>query len=44
MKRKAKNIERGGAGKCRIERDEAESPGMVLGADRSSRMKLDHAI
>ena len=38
---KVKNIEHSGAGKCRIERDEAESLGMVLGADRSSRMKLD---
>jgi len=41
VKRKVKNIERGGAGKCRVERDEAESLGMVPGADRSGRLKLD---
>ncbi len=35
--RKVGNIERGGAGKCRIERDEAKSLGMVPSADRSSR-------
>jgi hypothetical protein len=42
MKCKVKNIEHNGAAKRRIERDEAESIGMVPGADRSSSMKLDH--
>ncbi len=39
MKHKAEIIKRNGAGKCRIQRDEAESPGMVPGAYRSSLMK-----